>query len=199
MTFDEALKRAYDGRADYRAALARVQAADADRRAAAAEALPSVVVSADYGAIGPSAGDAQATFTVLGAVRVPIFNGGHRRGRLIETEATLRERQAEADDFRQRIESEVRATFLDLQATEAQLRVAQGIVDLAAAQLTQAQDRFRAGVTSNLEVIQAQEAVATAAENHINGLYAHNVAKASLARALGVAEETAKTVLGGSH
>jgi len=199
MTFDEALKRAYEARADYRAALARVQAADADHRAAAAEALPSVVVNANYGAIGPSASDAQATFAVVGAVRVPIFDGGRRRGRLLETEATLRERRAEADDFRQRIDSEIRTAFLDVEATEAQLRVAQGIVDLATAQLTQAQDRFRAGVTGNLEVIQAQEAVATAAENQINNLYAHNVAKASLARALGVAEEMAKTVLGGSR
>lgn len=197
MTFDEALKRAQDSRADYRAALARAQAADADRRAAAAEALPSVVVNANYGAIGPSASDAQATFTVMGAVRVPIFDGGRRRGRVLETEATLRERQAEAEDFRQRIESEIRTALLDVQATEAQLRVVQGIVDLATSQLAQAQDRFRAGVTSNLEVIQAQEAVATAAENQIDSLYAHNVAKASLARALGVAEEMAKTVLGG--
>jgi outer membrane protein TolC len=195
---EEALKRAYDTRADYRAALARVQAAEADHRSAATESLPSVVVNADYGAIGLSPSDTQSTFTVVGAVHVPVFDGGIRHGRLLETEAALRERRADAEDFRQRVESEIRTAFLDVEATEAQLRVAQHVVDLANTQLTQAQDRFRAGVTSNLEVIQAQEAVATAADSQINSLYAHNVAKVSLARAMGVAEQTAKRVLAGA-
>ncbi len=195
---EEALKRAYDTRADYRAALARVQATEADHRAAATTALPSVVVNADYGAIGLSPNDTQSTFTLVGAVRVPVFDGGIRHGRLLETEAALRERRADAEDFRQRVESEIRTAFLDVEATEAQWRVAQHVVDLANTQLTQAQDRFRAGVTSNLEVIQAQEAVATAADSQINSLYAHNVAKVSLARAMGVAEQTAKRVLAGA-
>ncbi len=196
-TLDETVKRALDSRADYHAAMARVQAAEADRRSAVTEALPSIVVNADYGLIGPTAGDAQRTFTIVGAVRVPIFEGGRRQGRLVQTDAVLRERRAEADDLRQRVESEVRAALLDVQASQAQLRVARGIVELARTQLTQAQDRFAAGVTNNLEVIQAQEVVATAADNQIASLYAYNVAKVTLARAMGVAEETARTVLGG--
>jgi outer membrane protein TolC len=193
MATEEALTRAYEGRTDYRAALARVQAAEADRRSASAEALPSIVVNADYGAIGPSISDAKATFSVVGAVQVPVFDGGRRRGRLIETDSILRERRAEAEDFRERVASEVRMALLDVQATEAQLRVAQGVVDLANTQLTQAQDRFKAGVTNNLEVVQAQEAVASATNSQINSLYAYNLAKASLARAMGVAEATAKS------
>ena len=58
-------------------------------------------------------------------------------------------------------------------------------------------DRFRAGVAGNLEVVQAQEAVALNDENLITSLYTLNVAKASLARAMGVAEQTIKTFLGG--
>jgi outer membrane protein TolC len=198
LALEEALQRAYEARADYRAALARVQAAEADHRAAATATLPSVVVNADYGAIGLSPTHTQTTFTVAGAVRVPVFDGGIRRGRLLETEAALRERQAAAEDLRQQVESDIRTALLDVEATEAQLRVAQHVVDLAHTQLEQAQDRFRAGVTGNLEVIQAQEAVATSVDSQINSLYAHNVAKASLARAMGVAEETAKRVLTGS-
>jgi outer membrane protein TolC len=196
-TLEDAVKRALEGRSDYRAALARVQAAEAGRRSAVQEALPSVVVNADVAAIGPTAGDAQQTFSIVGAVRVPIFDGGRRRARVIESDATLRERRAEAEDFRQRVEAEVTSALLDLQATEAQLRVAQGVVNLARTQLTQAQDRFGAGVTNNLEVIQAQESLAAAADTQITSLYAYNVARAALARAMGIVEETAKTVLGG--
>lgn len=199
LRLEEALPRAALSRADYQAVLARVQAAEADQRAVKTEALPSLHVSADYGAIGANPSSARRTYSMTGAVRMSVFEGGSRRGRLLETQAILRERQAEAQDFAQRIESEVRGALLDVQATEQQLKVAQGIVDLANQELAQAQNRFSAGVTSNLEVIQAQDAVATASENQIASLYAHNVAKATLARALGSAEETAKTILRGSR
>jgi len=94
---------------------------------------------------------------------------------------------------------DVRTAFLDLQATGQQLDVAAKTRDLAAAQLTQARDRFAAGVTSNIEVVQAQSAVALANEQYIGGLYGYNVSKASLARALGVAEEAVRQYLGGSR
>ena len=55
---------------------------------------------------------------------------------------------------------EVRAAFLDLQSSSEQVRVAQSSLDLAHQQLDQSQDRFEAGVTGNLEVVQSQEAVA---------------------------------------
>jgi outer membrane protein TolC len=61
--------------------------------------------------------------------------------------------------------------------------------------LTQSRDRFAAGVVDNLEVIQAQEALAAANENYISSLYAHNLAKVSLARAIGFAEEGVKQYL----
>src|SRR5262249_48850335 len=145
MSADEALARALESRADFQAARARVAAAEADHKAATSDALPSITLNADYGAIGPTVNQAQQTYTLVGAVHVPIFDG-KRRGRDLETDAVLSQRRAEADDFRQRIELEVRSAFGDLQAAEAQVRASQGIVDLANAQLTQAQDRFRAGV-----------------------------------------------------
>jgi outer membrane protein TolC len=75
------------------------------------------------------------------------------------------------------------------------VRVARSAADLADQQLTQAQDRFTAGVTSNLEVVQAQETVATATENYLSALYAHNLAKIALARAIGLAEERGRQLL----
>jgi outer membrane protein TolC len=73
--------------------------------------------------------------------------------------------------------------------------VARSSVDLAEQTLIQARDRFSAGVTDNLEVVQAQEAVASAHENYISSLYAHNLAKITLARAIGYAEQGAKLYL----
>ncbi len=197
MTLDQALDQAYKTRPDYQAALERVQAAEAARRAAVGELLPSVQVNADFGTLGHTPGEARGAYAVIGSVNVPIFNGGRSHGKLLEAEAMLRTRRAEADDLKAAVYYDVKTVFLDLQATAEQLEVATRARGLAAQQLTQARDRFAAGVTTNIEIVQAQEAVAEASEQHISALYGYNVSKALLARGLGIAELAARQTLGG--
>ncbi|HZM94674.1 MAG TPA: TolC family protein [Vicinamibacterales bacterium] len=197
MTLEEALERAYRDRPDYLAALERVQAAEASRKAIQGEALPSLRLSADYGAIGLHWSDALPTFNVVGEVKVPIFEGGRVQGRLAQADAELRTRRAEADDARAEIYYDVRTAFLDLNATEEVLQTATRARELADLQLTQSRDRFAAGVASNIEVVQSQEAVALASEQYISAMYGFNLAKAMLARSLGTAEEAVAKYLGG--
>jgi outer membrane protein TolC len=197
ITIEEALDRAYKTRADYQAALERVRAVEAERRAVVGDALPSVRVTADYGTIGQTPGDAQTTFAILGAVNVPIFQGGRTRGRLLEVDADLQNRRAEADDLKAGIYYDVTSAFLDLRASNEQLQAATRGRDLAGQQLTQARDRFAAGVANNLEVVQAQAAVAESSDQYIAALYSYNVAKALLAVGLGVAEEAIRIYIGG--
>jgi outer membrane protein TolC len=116
---------------------------------------------------------------------------------MVEADAVVEQRRAQLADLRGRIAAEIRTAFLDLNATGEQVQVARSSVDLAQQQLTQAQDRFASGVANNLEVTQAQEAVATANENYISSLYAYNTAKATLGRAMGGAEETIPSLLQG--
>jgi outer membrane protein TolC len=129
-------------------------------------------------------------------VEVPIFEGGRVQGRLTEADAELRERRAEAEDMKTEVYYDVRSAFLDLQSTEEELKVATRARELAALQLTQSRDRFAAGVVSNIEVVQAQEAVALASEQFITAQYEFNLAKAMLARSVGSAEDLARSVLG---
>lgn len=197
ITLEQALDRAYGSRGDYQAALARVRAAEAGRRAIAGERVPSVRVTADYGEIGLSPSEARGSFNVTGAVNIPIFQGGKSRGRLAEAEAALRSRRAEADDLKAGIYYDVQTAFLDLKAGREQLQVATRTRELAAAQLTQARDRFAAGVAGNIEVVQAQEAVALASDQYITALFTSNLAAGNLVRALGMAEDVARQYLGG--
>lgn len=199
ITLEDALESAYASRPDYQAALERVQAADNKRRAAAGERLPSVQVDASFGTIGLSVVDSRSTYAVSGTVTVPIFDGGRTNGRLVEAEATLRQRRAQADDVKAEIYYEVRSAFLDLRATAEQLQVAAAARTLADLQLTQARDRFAAGVSDNIEVVQSQEGVALANDQFIAALYGHNVSKARLARDVGVAEEALRQYLEGTQ
>jgi outer membrane protein TolC len=197
MKLEDALDRAYKTRPDYQAALERVLAAEAARRAVVDEGLPSVRVNADFGPVGLTPGDARRTFAVMGALNVPIFQGGRTHGRLLEAEADLRARKSEAEDLKAGIYYDVRSALLDLQATDEQLQVATRGRELAAQQLVQARDRFSAGVADNIEVVQAQEAVTVSAEQYIAALYGYGSAKGLLAAEVGGAEEVLRQYLRG--
>lgn len=189
LSLDDALKRAVDGRADYKAGLERVRAAEATLESTRSGRVPSVHVAADIGAIGSNPGNARRTYAMSVGVRMPLFDQD-RAGRQVENTAAIKQRQAEAADLLQRIETEVRTAFLDMQSTEQQLAVARERVALANQELSLARIRFTAGVTNNLEVIQAQNEVAAAADNEVAGTFAFNLAKAALARAVGGARST---------
>jgi len=184
LTLEEALGRAAGSRADYRASLERVRAAESALRAVHADALPTLHVNADVGAIGSNPADARRTYAISGSVRLSVFDA-ERRGREVESASRLRQRRAEAADFAQRVEADVRTAFLDVAASEQQLTLARERVALAGQELALARTRFSAGVTTNLEVIQAQGELAVANDNEIASTYAFNVAKAALARAIG--------------
>ncbi len=197
ITVDNALKTAFESRADYLAARERVVAAEASRRAAASDHIPTVHLDADYGALGQTVSGSHETYRLAATVRLPIFDAGRSTARRIETASELRRRQAELDDVRGRVEYDVRTAMLDVRAAAQQLEAAQANVTLAGQELEQARDRFAAGVAGNIEVTQAQESVAIASESYIDALYAHNLAKASLARAVGTAEQSVKAFIEG--
>lgn len=188
LTAEDATAQAWRDRPDLKAAAARVLAADEARKAAHGEGLPSVAVAADYGAIGNTVSGALGTYALAAGVRVPVFEGGRVAARVREAEARAAEARARLEDLRARVYYEVQATLLDLRAAEQRVQVAEGALALARQQLEQSRDRFSAGVADNLELIQSQEALAAAEESRIGSLYAHNLARFSLARTLGSAE-----------
>ncbi|MGE3840566.1 MAG: TolC family protein [Vicinamibacterales bacterium] len=193
---DEALQRAFESRGDYQAAQSTLKAVEFERRAARADAWPSLHLSADYGDIGPSFADSHGTFNVTVAGRIPIFDGSIQRGRQLQAEAALRRERAHVDDLKGRIEFEVRTALLDLAASDERVRVAERTRDLAGRQLQQSRDRLAAGVTDNLEVVQSQESLAEANESYLASLLVFNVSKLTLARAMGLADTDYRAFLG---
>ena len=189
LTVDEALKRAYASRSDFQAALADVRAAEYGRKSAQAGYLPSLSFSADYGVAGTEQDlNTHGVFDVRGTLTIPIFQGGKVHGDVLEANARLEQSRQRLENLRGQIDDDVRTALLNLQSAEELVAVAQSNIDLAEQTLTQSRDRFAAGVTDTVEVVQAQEAVASAHESYISSLYSDNYAKISLARALGLAE-----------
>ncbi len=190
VTFDEALQRAYASRPDYQSATARVRAAQLSKKAAQDERLPALSFNADYGAIGQRIDSAHGTFSAGANLRIPVFQGGRARADILQADAALEQQKAQLEDLRGRIEYEIRTAFLDLKSAGDRTEVARSALALAEQQVSQARDRFAAGVASNIEVVQAQQALSVANENSIESLYAFNLAKAALARSLGAVENS---------
>ncbi|MFZ0300446.1 MAG: TolC family protein [Candidatus Sulfotelmatobacter sp.] len=199
LPLDVYLQRAYVSRSDYQAAQALVRAAELSRRAATAGHYPTLDFNANYGDIGATPAQSNGTWQVDGGLNIPIFAGGKTHSDVLEAEAQLKQARSQLNDLRGRIDYEVRASLLDLTSAAEQVEVARSSVDLAEQTLAQSEDRFTAGVADNLEVVQAQESVASAHESYIESLYAHNLAKIELARAIGDAEQGVERYLKGQH
>jgi outer membrane protein TolC len=183
-------------RFDLESARVSVSAAELDVKSAAAQRMPSASLNASYGSGGINPGNYNQVYSVSAAVSVPLFTGGRIRSDVREAEARLARRQAEFRDLEGRVAYDARVARLDAQASDTSVKVAQGNKALAERALIQAQDRYTNGVTNSLEVVQAREAVVNADENYIASLFSFNVAKVSLARALGAAETRLGTLFG---
>jgi outer membrane protein TolC len=194
---ETSLQRAYSLRSDYKAARDRLVAAQLERSAATAGYFPTLDMAVNFGEIGPAPGDVLPTYGIVGTLNIPIFQGGRVHGDVLKAEASLRQAQAQMADVRGQIDQDIRNALLDLKSSSDQVEVAQSSVNLAEQALIQSRDRFSAGVTDNLELVQAQEALAAAHESLISSLYLHNLAKVSFARALGRAEEGVREYLEG--
>jgi outer membrane protein TolC len=193
----EALARAYQRRPEYLAAQSRTRASEFAVRAAKGEGLPTVEINGQLGLLGPAPGSAEGVYVLSGGVHIPIFQGGKVKADVAQAETVWRQNKLQLENLHGRIEFEVRSALMDVKTSEDQIAVAQQQIALAAEQLKEAQDRYAAGVSGSLEVVQSQEAVAGANENHIQALYLNNVAKLSLVRALGEAEQRTREFLGG--
>ncbi len=189
LTLEQALKQAFENRADLQSAQAQVRAAERARSAAHWEHLPSLALSADYGAIGTNPSQSHGTFTGVGTLRIPIWQGGRTEGETQEADAAVSQRRAELQDTRGRIEADVRDAFLDIKTAANQLDVSRNNQKVARETLALTRQRFEAGIADAVEVTQAQESVVSADLDYITSVFAHNVSKVALARSIGKAEE----------
>jgi outer membrane protein TolC len=185
---NEAIQSAYKARADFQSQMNQVRSAELVRRAASAERYPSLGLETDYGLSGVNPGSSHGTVDAAATLRIPIFQGGRVHGDVLRADAALNTERQRLEDMRARIDQEVRDAYLDLDAAAQEVSVEKSAVMLATQTLEQSRDRFISGVTDNIEVVQAQDVLAVATDSYIASLYSHNLAKISLARAIGVAE-----------
>jgi outer membrane protein TolC len=190
-----AFERALQTRSDYQAALASLRSAQLTLDSAWQQRLPSIGFTGNYGVLGFNPNGLAPNWAAAATLAIPIFQGGKVEADVEQSRSIVKQRQAQVDNLRGSIEQDVENALLDLRAAAEQVEVARVGLDFAQQALQQSQDRFAAGVTNNVEVIQAQQQLASANEQYIASLYEHNIAKVLLARAIGNAESAVRQYL----
>jgi len=194
---DAAVKQAIGSRYDLKAMHEQVTAAEHSRKAATAERYPAITFNGDYGDIGVNPAHSHGTGNATGSIDFPVYEEAKLRGDAKQAQSQLDQKRAQLSDLQGQIGADVRDSILDIQAAAKQVEVARSNSELAKEALSEAQQRYKAGVSDNLAVSQALQSVAQADNQYVGSLYQHNIAKLSLARALGVAASSYKTYVGG--
>jgi outer membrane protein TolC len=192
-----AFQQALSARKDLAAYAEQVKGFQAEKASAKAYQYPVVSVNGDYGDIGETPGHSHGTFTATGQISVPVLQIAKTRGQEQVADAQYQQAQAKLSDQIQQVNQDVHDSILDIQTAAKLVDSTHSNVDLANEALSEAQQRFHAGVSDNLPVSQAQSQTEQANDQYISALYQHNIAKLALARAMGIAETKYKDYLGG--
>jgi outer membrane protein TolC len=189
ISVSEAVKTAFDSRAELKAQRQRESVARLSYSGVKWERLPSVGFFGDYGTIGNGPDSAVPTRTYGVSLRLPLFDGGRRDARRAESLSQLRQEQVRTHDLRDQIELEIRTSLDSLRSAEAQVATAREGLQLAEDEVEHARRRFKAGVTNSIEVTDAQTRLQRARDNQISALYNYNLARISLGAAMGTIQQ----------
>jgi outer membrane protein TolC len=192
---EQALKEGLDHRTDLQASGLQLKAAQETLRASRAEYLPSLSVNGSYGIQGINPNKGASVFQASATLNVPIWSSGRTKSQVQQAEAAVEQRTAELDDQKGVVENDIRTAVLDLKVCAQQVTVADSNRQLALKTLKQSQDRFAAGVTTSVEVVQSQESLASAELDYVNSLFSLNVGRIKYARAIGQAEQAIPNLL----
>ncbi len=192
---DPALHTALEARSDYRSLLTQRESLIEQQKASRVRYLPKLSINGDYGALGRTFGSMAGIGEIQGTLTFTVFDRD-RNGEQKEIESRVHRLSEQIDDLARGIEQDLRKAMLDLESAESQVSVTEAALNLAQRELTLAQDRFRNGVTDNIEVVTAQATLASVQDDRIVALARHADAGMALARALGATEKIYQTYLG---
>jgi outer membrane protein TolC len=196
LPLSEAKTLAYARRKDLLSLQAQMEVAEKTEKAVKYERLPTLSFGGFYGVLGETQGLYHGVFSAQGSLKIPIFQEAQFRGDREVADAQLDALRRQIASLKVTIEQQIRSAMLDVQSSAQLVKVARSNVDLATEVLQQATDRFQAGVSDNLPVVQAQASLADAQSRLVQTLYQYNQSKLTLARNTGVVETQYKVYLG---
>ncbi len=196
MAEPEALKLAFTRRKDYLSLEAQIEVAQHTAKAVRYQRLPTVAFGGYYGVLGETTGLYHGDFVAQGKVQFPIFQEASLRGESEVASAQIDRVRSQLANLRDTIDQQIRSSMLDVQSSSELVKVARSNQELSTQELSDATDRFKAGVSDNLPLVQAQATLAAAQNRVVQSEFQYNQSKLALARSIGVVETQYKAYLG---
>jgi outer membrane protein TolC len=196
LPLDQALRTAYVYRKDLRGLEAQLEVAEKTQKAVRYERLPTLGFGGFYGVLGETTGLYHGVFAAEGFVSVPVFQEATLRGQKEVAAAQVSALRNQIASSRKSIEAEIRSSMLDVESSRELVMVARSNVDLSLQELSDATDRFTAGVSDDLEVVRAQASLEGAQAQLVQSEFQYNYAKLTLARNTGLVETQYQHYLG---
>jgi len=188
MDVNQSIEQAYEARPEMKALTARLHMAELAKRGVSESRLPTLNFYGTQGQQGLSAPAVIPAYIYQVTIDMPLFTSGRIRAEMAKADLEVKEVNKNRDELRNRIALEVKTAQAQLDSARHEVDVANLGVNLAKEEVTQARDRFQAGVANNIEVISAQDALARANDNQIAALYGYNQSRANLSHAIGQIE-----------
>jgi len=187
---ESSIDAALAGRQEWKAILAEEKVVHYEKQASQFSRLPSLRFDGYWNELGTSVNNVIPTYQYQASVNFPLFTSGRIRAEIVKASLEVQKLQQQKADLRNQIALDVKTALLNLDSARSEVQVANLGVDLAKEEVSQARDRFKAGVANNIEVISAQDSLARANDNQILALYRFNQARADFARSVGQMEKT---------
>ena len=192
----DALKLAFTRRKDYLSLEAQLEVAHHTSKAVKYQRLPTLGFNGYYGVLGETTGLYHGDFVAEGKLQFPIFQEASLRGESEVANAQIERVKSQIANLRDTMDQQIRSNMLDVQSSSELVKVARSNVDLSKQELSDASDRFTAGITDDLPLVQAQATLAAAQNRLVQSEFQYNQSKLALARSIGVVETQYKTYLG---
>jgi outer membrane protein len=185
---DETMERAFVERPEMKVLASQIRSTELERKTAQDQRVPRLALNGLWSEQGTSPASAIHAYNFAVSFEIPLYTGGRIRAQVAIEDIELKKLGQQQTDLRNQIAQEVRTASAQLESAKSEVDVANLGIDLAREEVTQARDRFQAGVANNIEVITAQDELARANDNQIAALYRYNQARADLAHATGQME-----------
>ncbi|CQR71857.1 Outer membrane protein TolC precursor [Sporomusa ovata DSM 2662] len=185
-TLAEAISLAKQNRPEMAQAQVSIDSAQKGIEIAESNKRPTVSLSASTGWNDRLLPTDDTNWSVGASASWDIFDAGVTKSKISQAESSVAKAKLQAEQTTDAIEQEVRQSYLNMKEAEKRLSTTQVTVNKANEDLYIAQETYRAGVSTNLDVFDAQLALTQAKTNHVQALYDYNVNKAKLDKAMGV-------------
>lgn len=187
-TLEESLTTAKEKRPEWKLLEARSLQVDSLKKAADSARLPSLHADGVWAYQGLTLGQGTSSYLYQVRASVPLFTGGRIRAERAKAELEHKQIDQHLRELEDQIRFEIKTAMENMGTARREVNVAEEAVQLAGEELSQAKDRYEAGVAINLEVTTAQESLARANDSQIAALYKFNQALADWTFAVGQIE-----------